>query len=47
MNDKTMYILNDKKQNYSGCKLKLLVETFGHLRFVQANQDLIKSTQSF
>ncbi len=30
MDEKFMYIPNDDKQNYSFCRLQLLIETFGH-----------------
>ena len=31
LNDNLMYIINDDKQNYPGCRLKLLFETLEHL----------------
>ena len=31
MADKSIYIANDDAQNYLFCRLKLVVETFGHL----------------
>ena len=31
MADELMYILNDDTQNYSFCRLSLVVETFEHL----------------
>ena len=30
MDDEFIYIPNDDKQNYPSCRLKLIVEQFGH-----------------
>ena len=37
--DKLIYITNNDKQNYPFCRLKVLVEKFGHCYFVPTNQD--------
>ncbi len=42
MTDELMYIPNDDTQNYSFCKLQLVVETFGHLPLQTNQSNLIK-----
>ena len=37
-----MYISNDDTQNYSICRLQLVVATFGHLMNQPINQNSIK-----
>ncbi len=39
MADKMMYIPNDDKQNYSFCRLQLVVETFEHPTQELTNQN--------
>ena len=41
MCDKLIYITNNDKQNYPFCRLKLLVEKFGHCSFIPTNQDTV------
>ena len=43
MGDKCLYIPNDNTQNYSICRLKLVLETFEHLNLMKQP---IKSPQS-
>ena len=42
MGDKLVYIPSYNKQNYILCRLKSLVEKFGHCKFQPTNQYLIK-----
>ena len=47
MGDTLMYNLNDDTQNYSFCRLQLVVEMFGHLTSWTNQSKFNNSPQSF